>query len=80
MWPYDYDSHAASTTPAPPIKIDFDKVQILTREKAEKLKKMKNQSLITELPVDTSSSIESIPRKVSSATEAVSEVVSAELS
>lgn len=45
MWPYDYDSHAASTTPAPPIKIDFDKVQILTREKAEKLKK--NEKSIT---------------------------------
>ena len=80
MWPYDYDPHAASTTQVPPIKIDYDKVQILTRERAEKLKRMKNQPPFTKLPVDTSSSTESIPRKASSATEAVAEVVSAEFS
>lgn len=42
MWPYTYDPNPVQKE-APAIKIDFDRVQILTKEKAAMLKKQKDR-------------------------------------
>ena len=42
MWPYTYDPNPVHKE-APAIKIDFDRVQILTKEKAAMLKKQKDR-------------------------------------
>ena len=42
MWPYTYDPNPVHKE-APAIKIDFDRVQILTKERAAMLKKQKDK-------------------------------------
>jgi hypothetical protein len=61
MWPYNYDPDPVHKT-APSIKINFEKVQILTKERASMLQNKKNRDQLKAVPSQNSEMCECLPK------------------